>query len=176
MLSIASFIQLLKESFRDLLPIILVVLFFQLAIIQVIPDNWLSVATGLAIVGLGLAVFLLGLGAIYRSAHAMVDLSERRTRFVSSVTHELKTPLTNIRMYIEMLEQGIARDTAREQDYLRVVGSESARLSRLINNVLELSRLEKRQRQFDMRPGTFEEVLEEQVPRLYAALRGMSGA
>ena len=61
MLSIASFIQLLKESFRDLLPIILVVLFFQLAIIQVVPDNWLSVATGLAIVGLGLAVFLLGL-------------------------------------------------------------------------------------------------------------------
>jgi nitrogen regulatory protein PII len=60
-LSIASFIKLLKESFRDLLPIILVVLFFQLAIIQVIPDNWLSVAIGLSIVGLGLAVFLLGL-------------------------------------------------------------------------------------------------------------------
>jgi len=60
-LSIASFIKLLKESFRDLLPIILVVLFFQLAIIQVVPDNWLSVATGLAIVGFGLAVFLLGL-------------------------------------------------------------------------------------------------------------------
>ena len=106
-------------------------------------------------------VFLLGLVAIYRSAHAMVDLSERRTRFVSSVTHELKTPLTNIRMYIEMLEQGIARDTAREQDYLRVVGSESARLSRLINNVLELSRLEKKQRHFDMRIGAFQEVLNE---------------
>jgi signal transduction histidine kinase len=107
------------------------------------------------------AVFLLGLGAIYRSAHAMVDLSERRGRFVSSVTHELKTPLTNIRMYIEMLEQGIARDTAREQDYLRVVGSESARLSRLINNVLELSRLEKKQRHFDMRKGNFLDVLED---------------
>ena len=107
------------------------------------------------------AVFLLGLGAIYRSAHAMVDLSERRGRFVSSVTHELKTPLTNIRMYIEMLEQGIARDTAREQDYLRVVGSESARLSRLINNVLELSRLEKKQRHFDMRKGDFQDVLDE---------------
>lgn len=107
------------------------------------------------------AVFLLGLGAIYRSAHAMVDLSERRARFVSSVTHELKTPLTNIRLYIEMLEQGIAKDTAREQDYLRVVSSESARLSRLINNVLELSRLEKKQRHFDMRPGNFREVLDE---------------
>ena len=107
------------------------------------------------------AVFLLGLVAIYRSAHAMVDLSERRTRFVSSVTHELKTPLTNIRLYIEMLEQGIAKDTAREQDYLRVVSSESARLSRLINNVLELSRLEKKQRHFDMRPGNFQDVLDD---------------
>jgi len=113
------------------------------------------------IVGVLAAVFLFGLGAIYRSAHAMAELSDRRARFVASVTHELKTPLTNIRMYVEMLAQGIARDTAREQDYLRVVGSESARLSGLINNVLELSRLEKKQRQFDMRPGSFQEVMEE---------------
>ena len=61
MLSIASFIKLLKESFRDLLPIILVIVFFQLAIIQTIPDNWLSTSIGLTIVGFGLAVFLLGL-------------------------------------------------------------------------------------------------------------------
>ncbi|MDQ7068723.1 MAG: DUF1538 domain-containing protein [Sulfurimonas sp.] len=61
MLSIASFLQLLKESFRDLLPIILVIMFFQLAIIQTVPDNWLSTAIGLGIVGVGLAVFLLGL-------------------------------------------------------------------------------------------------------------------
>ena len=61
MLNLASFLQLLKESFRDLLPIILVIMFFQLAIIQVVPDNWLSTTIGLAIVGVGLAVFLLGL-------------------------------------------------------------------------------------------------------------------
>lgn len=61
MLSIASFLILLKESFRDLLPIILVIMFFQLAIIQTVPDNWLSTTIGLAIVGVGLAVFLLGL-------------------------------------------------------------------------------------------------------------------
>jgi len=61
MLNIASFLKLLKESFRDLMPIILVILFFQLAIIQTVPDNWLSTAIGLAIVGVGLAVFLLGL-------------------------------------------------------------------------------------------------------------------
>ncbi|MDA7817940.1 DUF1538 domain-containing protein [Sulfurimonas sp.] len=61
MLNLASFIKLLQESFRDLLPIILVIIFFQLAIIQTVPENWLSTTIGLAIVGVGLAVFLLGL-------------------------------------------------------------------------------------------------------------------
>jgi nitrogen regulatory protein PII len=61
MLNLASFLKLLKESFRDLLPIIMVIIFFQLAIIQTIPENWLSTTIGLAIVGVGLAVFLLGL-------------------------------------------------------------------------------------------------------------------
>lgn len=61
MLNLASFLMLLKESFRDLMPIILVIVFFQLAIIQTIPENWLSTTIGLAIVGVGLAIFLLGL-------------------------------------------------------------------------------------------------------------------
>ena len=61
MLNFASFFKLLKESFRDLLPIILVIMFFQLAIIQSVPENWLSTTIGLGIVGVGLAVFLLGL-------------------------------------------------------------------------------------------------------------------
>jgi len=61
MLSIRSFLLLLKESFRDLLPIVLVILFFQLAIIQSIPPGWLATTIGLGIVGVGLAVFLLGL-------------------------------------------------------------------------------------------------------------------
>ena len=61
MLNFVSFLKLLKESFRDLLPIILVIIFFQLAIIQSVPANWLSTAIGLGIVGVGLAVFLLGL-------------------------------------------------------------------------------------------------------------------
>jgi nitrogen regulatory protein PII len=61
MLSLTSFLKLLRESFRDLLPIILVIIFFQLAIIQTVPLNWLSTTIGLAIVGVGLAIFLLGL-------------------------------------------------------------------------------------------------------------------
>jgi len=104
-------------------------------------------------------VILAGLLAIHHSAKKVVDFSERQSRFVSSVTHELKTPLTNIRMYIEMLEQGMARDAEREQAYFRIVQSEGARLSRLIANVLELSRLEKKHRRPDLQTGTFDEVL-----------------
>jgi signal transduction histidine kinase len=117
------------------------------------------------------AIILMGLFAIYQSARAVVDLSERRSSFVSSVTHEVKTPLTNIRMYIEMLEQGIARDHEREQAYFRVLGSESARLSRLINNVLEFSKLEKKQRDFDLQEGTFEEVIQEVQDVMHEKLR-----
>ena len=105
------------------------------------------------------AIFLVGLFAIYKSAQTMVDLSERRSQFVSSVTHELKTPLTNIRMYIEMLEQGIAKDSEREQDYFQIINSEGSRLSRLINNVLDMAKLEKKQRSLNLIEGTFEEVV-----------------
>ena len=61
MMQFHFFLKLLKESFRDLLPIIVVILFFQLAIIQTIPEDWVSTAIGLGIVGVGLAIFLQGL-------------------------------------------------------------------------------------------------------------------
>jgi signal transduction histidine kinase len=117
------------------------------------------------------AIFLIGLFAIYKSVRAIVDLSERRSQFVSSVTHELKTPLTNIRMYIEMLEQGIAKDTEREQEYFQIISSEGSRLSRLINNVLDLAKLEKKQRPLNLTRGTFEEVAAEVQTVMQAKLR-----
>lgn len=55
------FLQLLKDSFRDLTPIIAVILFFQLGVIQTVPENWLPTVIGMGIVGVGLAVFLMGL-------------------------------------------------------------------------------------------------------------------
>lgn len=120
----------------------------------------------------GLAgIMLLGLFAIYRSAAAVAELSERRSKFVSSVTHELKTPLTNIRMYIEMLEQGIAATPEREQEYFRILGAESGRLSRLINNILEFSKLEKKQLHFNRAVGDFDEVIREVRMIMDGALR-----
>ena len=122
--------------------------------------NWIVTAL--------IVIVLIGFFSIYQAVGSVVDLSERRSRFVSSVTHELKTPLTNISLYIEMLEQGIARDKAKEQEYYHILSTESARLSRLIKNVLELSQLEKKQRRFNPQEGTFDDVLDE-VQRLFNA-------
>ena len=107
------------------------------------------------------AVMLLGLLAIHQSTRVVLDHSRRRTQFVSSVTHELKTPLTNLRMYIEMLEQGMAPNPEREREYLEVLSSESARLSKLIENVLEFSRLESRRRTLELQEGDLSEVVED---------------
>lgn len=108
-----------------------------------------------------IGIFVLGFLAIYQSARTVIDLSERRSGFVASVSHELKTPLTNIRMYIELLEQGIAKNPEREQEYFSVLNSESVRLSRLINNVLELSRLENSQRRLHLQEAHIENVFNE---------------
>jgi signal transduction histidine kinase len=124
----------------------------------------------LALAALGV-VIILGLLAIHHSTRKIADFSERQSRFVSAVTHELKTPLTNIRMYIEMLEQGMARDPEREQEYFRVLEAEGERLSRLITNVLELSRLEKRHRRPHLQEGTFGDVLADVEGLMQAALQ-----
>ena len=108
-----------------------------------------------------LVIVVVGFVTILRSAQSVIDLSEKRSQFVSSVTHELKTPLTNIRLYIEMLQEGIAADPSREKEYLRILANESSRLTRLINNVLELSKLEQKQRPLNLQTGTLEDVLQE---------------
>ena len=127
--------------------------------------------TLMVMMGVLATIFLIGLLAIYKSAQTLVDLSERRAQFVSSVTHELKTPLTNIRMYIEMLAQGIAKDAEQEQEYFQIIDSEGSRLTRLINNVLDLAKLEKKQRALDLKPGTIEEIVAEVETVMQAKLK-----
>jgi signal transduction histidine kinase len=102
-----------------------------------------------------------GTFAIYSTVRTIVAMAEKKSQFVSTVTHELKTPLTNIRMYVEMLQQGIAVTPEQEQQYLAILGNESNRLTQLITNVLDLAQLEKKQRSFHFQEGTFDDVFKE---------------
>jgi signal transduction histidine kinase len=105
-----------------------------------------------------------GLWAVYRRVAAAVHFSERRSNFAAAVSHELKTPLTAIRMYAEMLRDGMVADDTARRSYLDTITSESERLTRLINNVLEFSRLERRTHDLAL-------VCESPLPALRAALR-----
>lgn len=108
---------------------------------------------------------IIGLYALYRMTAAQVLFAERRSNFVSAVSHELKTPLTAIRMYSEMLSEDLVDDT-RRREYYRTITAESERLSRLINNVLELSRIQKRHKHVELRVGNIEPIVEEVLSTL----------
>jgi signal transduction histidine kinase len=87
------------------------------------------------------AMILGGTLLIRDSRRSMKDAMEK-TSFVSSVSHELKTPLTSIRMYAELLAEGRVSQPEKVNRYLSVIVSESQRLTRLVNNVLDFGRLE----------------------------------
>ncbi len=89
-----------------------------------------------------LVVAGLGLAALWRMVSVVVHFAERRSNFVAAVSHELKTPLTAIRMYSEMLRDGYVLNEEKRAEYYETMAAESERLSRLIQNVLELSKLE----------------------------------
>jgi signal transduction histidine kinase len=88
------------------------------------------------------AAALAALLAVGLGGRSLIDLSERRIRFVSAVTHELRTPLTTLRLYLDMLTGGMVKDEAKKDEYLHTLNAETDRLNRLVANVLDFSRLE----------------------------------
>ncbi|MDF2375651.1 MAG: HAMP domain-containing sensor histidine kinase [Verrucomicrobiales bacterium] len=80
---------------------------------------------------------------ILKAVRYEMQLATRKTDFVSNVSHELKTPLTSIRMFSELLARGGEADLEKTRNYAGIVHKESERLSRLINRLLDFSRLDR---------------------------------
>lgn len=123
-----------------------------------VAPGWLNVAVPLLLLALGLG--LLGY-LLYREHGRELRLARQRVNFVNQVSHELKTPLTNVRLYAEMLQERLGDE---DQDpgvlrYLDVITGESQRLSRLIDNVLSFSRLQRRQLRLRFEPGDVDEQI-----------------
>jgi hypothetical protein len=87
---------------------------------------------------------------LIRDVNRDVQLAEMRARFVSSVSHELKTPLTSIRMFAETLALGRYATGPARAEYLQTIVNESERLSRLVDNVLDFTRIEEGRRIYQM--------------------------
>lgn len=114
-------------------------------------DRWLEKL--LVILVTLTALSLLG-WMIYREQTRESRLARQRVNFVNQVSHELKTPLTNVRMYAEMLDNHLEEDQTKPKRYLSVINNESQRLSRLIDNVLSFSRLERDSVELSLQAGT----------------------
>ena len=103
-------------------------------------------------------VFVGGFITLYRLGLSQINLARQQQDFVSAVSHELKTPLTSIRMYGEMLKEGWA-DDAKRQDYYNFIHDESERLTRMITNVLQLAKITRNEPNFDLKPTNVGELM-----------------
>src|SRR6185503_11483266 len=92
-----------------------------------------------------------------------LTLARQKTDFVSNVSHELKTPLTSIRMFSEMLSDDRVEDPAKRRHFLGIISAEAARLTRLINNVLDFARLERGEKNYQFAACDFAGLARETV-------------
>lgn len=99
-----------------------------------------------------LSVTLFGAYLLWRDVRRELRLVDLRSQFVSSVSHELKTPLTGIRMFAETLRMKESPDSKMQAEYLDTIVGESERLTRLLNNVLDLSKIEQQQKIYRPEP------------------------
>jgi len=96
---------------------------------------------------------------LWRDISRELAIAEMRSQFAASVSHELKTPLTSIRMFAEALTMGVQKRPEAQKEYLRTIISESERLSRLLNNVLDISKIEQGTRTYRFEPTSLKEVI-----------------
>ncbi|MCK4809878.1 MAG: HAMP domain-containing histidine kinase [Candidatus Omnitrophica bacterium] len=106
---------------------------------------------------------------VLKSLYSEITLAQQKTTFVANVSHELKTPLTSIRMFTEMLKEQRQPDENKRKKYFDIMVSETERLTRLINNVLDFSRRGQGKRKYTFRKLDIihlcEEIIESQKVR-----------
>jgi signal transduction histidine kinase len=117
--------------------------------------------------GLLIATLVLAIGIggwlIVADLNRQLALARQKTDFVSNVSHELKTPLTSIRMFSELLAEQRVADPAKQTSYLQIITAETARLTRLINNVLDFSRMERGEKKYSFRDADLVCIVRETV-------------
>jgi len=107
--------------------------------------------TSFIILGSLSVLLIAGLFFTYRSVTKTMELAKLKSDIVSNVSHELRTPLALIRLYAETLELGRIPTEGKKLEYYRIVRKESERLTALINNILDFSRIEAGRKEYEFR-------------------------
>jgi signal transduction histidine kinase len=118
---------------------------------------------------------LIGFAGAYRAFLKQVRLSELKSNFVSSVSHELRAPIASVRLMAEGLERGKVSEPAKQHEYFRFITQECRRLSSMIENVLDFARIEQGRKQYEFEPTDVVALVEQTVKLMepYASERGV---
>ena len=109
---------------------------------------WLAMGLVLAATAAALA----GLASTWQAFQRQRRLTEMKSNFVSSVSHELRAPIAAVRLMSESLERGVIEGPERQREYMRVIGQECRRLSSLVENVLDFSRIDQGRTKYTFEP------------------------
>jgi two-component system phosphate regulon sensor histidine kinase PhoR len=107
-----------------------------------------------------LGTILAGIGFLFYATWKESRANELKSDFISNVSHELKTPLSLIRMFGELLAMGKLKSPEKGKEYAEIITREAERLSRLIDNVLDFARMERGRSAYEFNPGRLDEVVE----------------
>src|ERR1035437_4942695 len=105
-----------------------------------------------ALIAVSALAALIGFVAAHRAFRREQQLGEMKSNFVSSVSHELRAPIASVRLMAENLERGKISEPAKQNEYFRFIVQECRRLSSLIENVLDFSRIEQGRKQYEFEP------------------------
>jgi signal transduction histidine kinase len=131
---------------------------FQGTTAEAISRRW--VQQSFMILGVLSVLMIGGLVLTYRSVNKQVALARLKSDFVSNVSHELRTPLALIRLYAETLELGRITTDGKKHEYYSIIRKESERLTALINNILDFSRIEAGRKEYDFKETDIAELVQ----------------
>ncbi len=109
------------------------------------------ILTNFLILGALSVLLAAGIWLTFHNVKREMALAKLKSDFVSNVSHELRTPLSLIRLYTETLEMGRVSGEDKRREYFQIIHKESERLTGLLNNILDFSRIEAGRQEYDFR-------------------------
>lgn len=116
--------------------------------------------TNIFLVGLLTIVLILGVWFVYRNIKKEVEIAQIKSEFVSNVSHELRTPLSLISMFSETLEMDRIKSEEKKKEYYSIISQEANRLGKIVNSILNFSKMEAGKRQYNFSDSYINDVIE----------------
>jgi len=117
--------------------------------------------TNIIMISLLALILVLGVWIVYRNIKREVELAQIKSDFVSSVSHELRTPLALISMFSETLEMNRVKSDEKRQEYYSIISQEANRLGRIVNTILNFSKMEAGKRKFIFEEKDLNEIVKQ---------------